>query len=78
MAVLPMPASLPYEPAFHAQRLGQRFPVGHPRLPDPRLDIKFPAHPVHQHFQVQLAHPGNHGLAGFIVVAHEESGIFLG
>ncbi len=42
------------------------------------LHPELPQHPVDQDFQVQLAHAADQRLAGLVIDAHAESGIFFG
>src|ERR1022692_955983 len=53
-------------------------PVGDLRPADVGLDPELPAHPLHQHLKVQLAHPGDDGLAGFLVGPDLEGRVLLG
>ena len=52
--------------------------VGHLRAPDGGLDVELALHAVDDHLEVQLAHAGDHGLAGLLVGAHLEGRVLLG
>ena len=54
-----------------------RLAVGHLRLADVGFHAELALHAVDDDFQVQLAHAGDDGLAGFLVGAHAERRIFL-
>ena len=41
------------------------------------FDVEFTTHTVNQHVEVELAHTGNNGLAGFFIGVHAEGRIFL-
>src|SRR5450759_383171 len=53
-------------------------PVGHLRFADVGLDLELPAHPVHQHVEVQFAHAGDDRLPGLLVLADLEGRVLLG
>src|SRR6478735_7776487 len=55
-----------------------RLAVGHLRLADVGLDPELAAHAVHQDVQVELAHAGDDGLAGLVVLADLERRVLLG
>src|SRR6202035_2520797 len=52
--------------------------VGHLRAPDVGLDAELALHAVDEHLEVQLAHPGDLGLAGLFVGANLERRVLLG
>jgi hypothetical protein len=58
-------------------RLADGLAVGHLRLADVGFDVELALHAVDEDVQVQLAHAGDDGLAGFLVGAHAERRIFL-
>ncbi|MNL06522.1 hypothetical protein D3C87_1271590 [compost metagenome] len=79
VAVLAAPARLLDELAFHVLgRTLDGLAVGHLRLADRGFHAKLALHPVHQDFQVQLAHARDDGLAGLLVGCHAERRVFLG
>src|SRR5690606_40547698 len=57
--------------------LADGFAVSHLWFTHVGFHAEFTAHAVYQNFQVQLAHTGNNGLAGFFVAADAERRIFL-
>src|ERR1700728_171464 len=72
-------AGLAHELAFDLlDRAADRLAVGDLRAPDVRLDAELALHAVDEHFEVQLTHARNLGLAGFFVGAHLEGGVLLG
>ncbi len=78
-AVLARAAGLAHELAFDL--LGgaaHGLAVGDLRAPDVGLHAELALHAVHEHFQVQLAHPGDLDLAGLFVGAHLEGGVLFG
>ena len=77
MAVLAATTGLAHELAFLLDRFADRFAVGNLRLADVGFDVELALHAVNEDFQVQLAHAGNDGLAGFFVGTHAEGRIFL-
>ena len=78
VAVLAAAARLLDELAFNfVAGLADGFTVGHLRLADVGFNAELALHAVDQNFQVQFAHAGNDGLAGFFVAAHAERRIFL-
>jgi len=77
VAVLAAAAGLLDELAFHFHRLLDGFAVGDLRLADVGLDTELALHAVDDDFQVQLAHPGDDGLPGFLVGVDAERRIFL-
>src|SRR5690606_5474396 len=71
VAVLAATAGLLDELAFDFfAGLADGFAVGHLGFADVGFDAEFTTHPVDQHFEVQFAHAGDDGLAGFFVAAH--------
>src|SRR5690606_30243293 len=78
VTVLTTTARLLDELAFDfLDRLANGFAVGHLRLADVGFHAELTAHAVDQNFEVQLAHAGNDGLAGFLVGGDAERGVFL-
>ena len=59
------------------ERLLEGLAVGHLRLADRGFDAEFALHAVDDDLQVQLAHAGDDGLAGFLVGVHAERRVFL-
>src|SRR5690606_27088926 len=55
-----------------------RLAVGNLRLADVGLDVELALHAVNDDVQVQLAHAGDDGLAGFLVGTDAEGRVFLG
>src|SRR5512140_415306 len=51
--------------------------IGHLRLAYVRLHAEFPLHALHHDLQMELAHAGNDGFAGFRVRGYLESGVFV-
>ena len=79
MAVLTATTGLADELAFGAlNRLGGRFAVGNLRLADVRLDLELTKQTVDDDLQVELAHAGDDGLAGFLVRGNAEGRILFG
>ena len=72
MTVLAAAAGLADEAALDLAGVADFLAVGHLRLADIGLDVEFTAHAVDDDVQVQLAHAGDDGLAGFFVGAHAE------
>ncbi len=58
--------------------VGDRLAVRDLRLADGRLDGELALHAVDQHLEVQLAHPGDHRLAGLLVGADAERRVLVG
>src|SRR5271168_1527583 len=46
-------------------------------LTDMRVDLELPQHPVDENLEVELAHPGDHRLAGLIVGTDAEGRVLL-
>ena len=65
---------------YSTDRTGSRdgLAIGHLRLADRRLDGELALHAVDEDLQVQLAHPGDDGLAGLLVAADAERRILVG
>ena len=55
-----------------------RLAVGHLRLADVGLDLELATHAVHEDVEVELAHAGDDGLAGLLVVVDLEGRVLLG
>ena len=77
VAVLAAAAGLPDELAFLFDLAADRLAVGDLRLADVRLDLELALHAIDDDVEVQLAHAGNDGLAGFLVGADAERRVFL-
>ena len=58
--------------------LGDRLAVGHLRLADGGVHLELAEHAVDDHLEVELAHPGDDGLAGLLVGADLEGRVLLG
>ena len=69
VAELAAAAGLADEAAVAFGRRGERFLVGDLRLADARLDAELALEAVDDDFEVQLAHAGDHDLAGLLVGA---------
>ena len=78
MAVLAFTTGLASELAFPFRGGADGFAVRHLRGADIGFNLELPQHAVHQDFQVELAHAGDHGLAGFLIGGDSEGGVFLG
>src|SRR5882757_2303419 len=78
MAVLAAAAGLAHELAFGLDHLADRLAVGDLGRTDIGLHREFALHAVDDDFQMQLAHAGDDGLAGFLVGVDAERRIFLG
>src|SRR5574343_570677 len=77
VAVLALAARLAHELAVHiGHRLAHGFAVGHLGLAHVGFHTELALHAVHDDFQVQLAHAGNDGLAGFLIGPHAERWVF--
>src|ERR1700761_6505004 len=57
--------------------LAHRLAVGDLRLADVRLDFELAQHPVDDHLEVELAHPVDQGLPGFVVGFDPEGRVLL-
>ncbi len=77
MAILPFAAGLANELALDiAHPFADGFPVGHLWTANIGLDAELTPHTVNDNLQMQLAHPGDDGLAGLFVGMQVEGGIF--
>ncbi len=76
VAVLPAPAGLTDVLALRLDFPGDGLAVRDLRLADVGFDLVLAAHAVDDDLQVQLAHPRDDGLAGFLVGAHAEGRVF--
>src|SRR3989442_1114160 len=77
--VLAAAAGLADELALYVlDALAHRLAVGHLRSADVGVDLELPLHALDQHFQVQLAHPGDDRLRRLGVAMNAERRIFLG
>jgi hypothetical protein len=77
-AVLARAAGLADELALHLlDVVADRLAVGHLRAADGRLDLELALEAIDDHLEVQLAHAGDHGLAGLLVGAHLEGRVLL-
>src|SRR5690606_33042683 len=63
VAVLPLTARLPDKASLGFDRSGNGFPVRDLWATDVRHYLEFAQHPVHEHFEVKLAHAVDQGLA---------------
>src|SRR3989344_4471113 len=77
MPILPVPAGLLDVFAFSFGGFFDGFFVSDLRAPDIRPDFKFALHPLHDNFQMELAHSGNNCLHCFFVALDSESWIFI-
>src|SRR5690606_5505860 len=77
VTVLATTAGLLGELAFLLHRLADGFAVGHLRGAHVGFTVEFALHAIDDDFEVQLAHAGDDGLAGFFVGTHAEGRIFL-
>ncbi|MNY69160.1 hypothetical protein D3C86_2070560 [compost metagenome] len=78
MPILATAAGLLDELAFDlVAGLADGLAVSHLRLAHGGFDSELALHAVNQDFQVQLAHAGDDGLAGFLVGPHSEGRILL-
>ena len=59
-------------------RPGDRLAIRHLRCADVRIDAVFAAQPIDDDLQMQLAHAGQDGLAGLLVGAQPQAGVFAG
>ena len=78
MAVLSATAGLADVLGFLVDRRTDGLPVGDLRFADVGLDTELAAHALDQDVEVQFAHAGDDGLAGFLVGLHGERRILLG
>src|SRR5262249_7051288 len=78
-AVLAGATRLADELALHLRGLATYgLAVGNLRPADGGLDLELTLHAVDEHLEVQLAHAGDHGLAGLLVGPDVESRVLLG
>src|SRR5206468_6985216 len=77
MAVLAAPAGLANELSFALSRFREGLAIGDLRGARARLDLEFTEQTVPDDFEVQLTHPGNDKLAGFLVRKATEGWIFF-
>src|SRR5690606_20636602 len=63
--------------AFDLALVANHLAIGNLRLTDVCLDTELATHTVYDDVQVQLTHTTDDGLAGFLVGAHAERGVFL-
>src|SRR5579859_60714 len=71
-------AGLAHEARARLAGMRDRLAVTDLRPADVGVDLKLAAQPVHDHFEVQLAHAGDQRLAGLGVEADAEGGVFFG
>ena len=76
VAELAAAAGLANEAPVAFGRRGQRFLVSHLRLADAGLDAELALEAVDDDLEVQLAHAGDHDLAGLLVGADAEGRVF--
>ena len=78
MTVLAMAAGLLDEfPLGFGAGAADGFAIRNLRLADVGFDAELASHPLHQDFQMQLAHAGNDGLARFLIGVDREGRVFL-
>src|ERR1700722_907027 len=72
-------AGLAHKLAFYLlDGAADRLAVGNLRTPDVCVNAELALHAVDEHFEMQLAHARDLGLARFLVCAHLEGGVLLG
>ena len=76
VAELAAAAGLALEQAMTLGRLGEGFLVSNLRLADARFDPELALESVNDNLKVQLAHAGDHHLAGLLVGLHAEGRVF--
>src|SRR6056297_3664755 len=77
VTVLAAAAGLADELAFLLDRTADGLPVGHLGLSHVGFHLELALHAVDDDLEVQLAHAGDDGLAGFLVRVHPERGILF-
>ena len=77
MSILTAAAGLFNQLADAVRVRGDRFAIGDLRLARVGVHFELAKHPVANDFQVQLAHPGDDGLAGVFVRINAESRVFF-
>jgi len=70
-------ATLPYIVLLGGDRPCDRLAIGYLWLADADADMELPAQPLHQHVEVQFAHPGDDPLTGVLVGPHPKCGILF-
>ena len=79
VAELALAAGLAHEPRLDLVRfLAHGLAVGDLRLADVGVDRELALEAVDDDVEVQLAHAGDDGLAGLVVVLHDERGVLVG
>src|SRR5262245_8452330 len=77
MAVLPLVPDLAHDLPFSGPRADDRLAVAHAWLADVRVDAMLPHHPLLDHLEMELSHPGNDQLAGLVIRSDPEGRIVL-